>query len=52
MWDSAGVPLWQRNYYDHIIRNEEEHKRIFSYIETNPLNWTDDEENPAKLHEI
>jgi len=48
IWDSAGIPLWQRNYYDHIIRNEKEYERIYAYIEVNPLNWMDDEENPAR----
>jgi REP element-mobilizing transposase RayT len=49
IWDSAGIPLWQRNYYEHIIRNEEEHNRIHLYIESNPANWQDDDENPARL---
>ena len=40
--------IWQRNYYEHIIRNEEEHKRIYQYIESNPVQWSDDEENPAR----
>lgn len=31
--------LWQRNYYEHIIRNEKEYLRILEYIENNPLNW-------------
>lgn len=34
--------LWQRNYYDHIIRNEEEYLKIYEYIETNPLKWIED----------
>lgn len=41
-----GVPVWQRNYYEHIIRSEEEHNRIHLYIESNPANWTKDNENP------
>ncbi|TFH32270.1 MAG: hypothetical protein E4G99_12925 [Anaerolineales bacterium] len=48
IWDPAGIPLWQRNYYDHIIRNEEEYERIYAYIESNPVNWKDDNENPAR----
>ena len=40
--------IWQRNYYDHIIRNEDEYKRIFDYIGSNPVNWKDDDENPAR----
>ena len=38
--------LWQRNYYEHIIRNEEELNHIRHYIAENPLNWRTDEENP------
>ena len=44
--DSTGTPIWQRNFYEHIIRNEDEHERIHLYIESNPVNWMDDEENP------
>ena len=43
-----GQPLWQRNYYEHIIRNEEELNRIREYIQNNPLNWEMDEENPER----
>jgi REP element-mobilizing transposase RayT len=35
--------IWQRNYYEHIIRDDENYKRIVEYIETNPVNWEDDE---------
>jgi len=38
--------VWQRNVYEHIIRNEREWMRIRAYIETNPINWVKDEENP------
>lgn len=31
--------LWQRNYYEHIIRNENDFNRIYEYIENNPLKW-------------
>lgn len=34
-----GRSIWQRNYYDHIIRNEEDLYRIRAYIATNPLKW-------------
>ena len=40
---TPGVKLWQRDYYDRIIRNETELKRIRRYIIENPLNWTGDE---------
>ena len=40
-------PVWQRNYYEHIIRNEDELRRISNYIRTNPLRWALDRENPT-----
>jgi putative transposase len=43
--NTQGVPVWQRNYYEHIIRNEQEHERIYNYILSNPLNWENDDEN-------
>jgi len=46
-----GVPLWQRNYYEHIIRNEESLNRVREYIETNPLHWELDRENPHRKGE-
>ncbi len=42
----SGKPLWQRNYYEHVIRNEESLNRIREYIATNPLRWELDRENP------
>lgn len=35
--------LWQRNYYEHIIRDEEDYYRIVDYIENNPLRWNEDQ---------
>ena len=46
--DSAGIPIWQRNYYEHIIRNDDECNRIHLYIESNIDNWEDDDENLDK----
>jgi putative transposase len=40
-----GVPVWQRNYYDHIIRNELELDRVRQYIINNPQNWDTDKNN-------
>jgi REP element-mobilizing transposase RayT len=45
---TEGIPVWQRNYYEHIIRNESEMDRISRYIESNPSRWADDDENPMK----
>ena len=40
-------PVWQRNYFDHIIRNEETLNKIREYISANPRQWENDPENPA-----
>lgn len=45
---TPGSPVWQRNYYEHIIRNDEPLKRIRQYIATNPLCWAMDRENPDR----
>jgi len=37
--------VWQRNYYEHIIRNERELNRIREYVQNNPLRWQYDREN-------
>jgi putative transposase len=44
-WTPFNGKLWQRNYYEHIIRNEIELNRIREYIQNNPLNWGQDAEN-------
>jgi len=36
---TIGVKLWQRNYFEHIIRNEEEYYKICEYIENNHINY-------------
>ncbi len=48
---TPGLPVWQRNYYEHIIRNEEELNRIREYIHNNPLRWHLDRENPNRVGE-
>jgi REP element-mobilizing transposase RayT len=45
-WPPFRGRLWQRNYYEHIIRNEESLNRIREYIAANPLRWHLDRENP------
>ena len=40
-----GTPVWQRNYYERIIRDTAEHDRIARYIIDNPRNWKDDRFN-------
>ena len=42
----TGTKFWQRNYYEHVIRNETDLQNKTDYIESNPLLWDDDDENP------
>jgi hypothetical protein len=52
-WPSFPGKLWQRNYYEHIIRNENEMARIREYITNNPAQWALDRENPSvKINHI
>ena len=37
--------IWQRNYWDHIIRDENDYNKITEYILNNPLTWIDDKLN-------
>jgi REP element-mobilizing transposase RayT len=46
---TPGVLVWQRNYYEHVIRNENDMTRIRAYIADNPAGWADDENNPANI---
>ena len=39
--------VWQRDYYDHIIRDNDDWERIRAYILDNPANWSSDPENPV-----
>jgi putative transposase len=43
-------PLWQRNYYEHIIRSSQSLDQLRRYIQENPARWPSDEENPIILH--
>lgn len=48
-WDGFRGRVWQRNYYEHVIRNDASLQRIRAYIAANPENWADDHENPATV---
>jgi putative transposase len=48
-WPLFNSKLWQRNYYEHIIRNENALDRIRKYIIENPMKWAEDENNPANI---
>lgn len=41
-WSTFDYKLWQRNYYEHVIRNEISHLQITEYIKYNPAKWCDD----------
>ena len=43
---TPGTPVWQRNYYEHIIRNEADYNRIAEYVATNPRRWMEDSLHP------
>jgi REP element-mobilizing transposase RayT len=46
---NSGCPVWQRNFYERVIRNEHELARAREYIVNNPLKWELDQENPKNL---
>lgn len=48
-WLPVNGRLWQRNYYEHVIRTEDALNRIPQYILDNPARWAFDRENPQSL---
>jgi REP element-mobilizing transposase RayT len=50
--NQRGAVLWQRNYYEHIIRNDRELKDIRWYILNNPLNWQLDRDNTQNIRKL
>ena len=38
----AGFSVWQKGFYDHVIRNDNDYRDIWNYIEGNPGKWTED----------
>jgi putative transposase len=47
----TGTTIWQRNFYEHVIRDEPSLNRIREYIINNPLSWELDRENPERKGE-
>lgn len=45
--NNPGTTVWQRGFFEHVIRNEKELNTIRCYIEENPTNWCQDTNNPA-----
>jgi REP element-mobilizing transposase RayT len=48
---TQGAPVWQRNYHERIVRNDDDLDRICTYIINNPFNWESDDENPKKVRQ-
>lgn len=46
--DNPGAPVWQRNYYERVIRDDRELDGIRQYIADNPAKWAEDENHPAR----
>jgi len=46
---APGEPVWQRNYYEHVVRDEHALDRLRRYILENPIRWADDPDNPRRL---
>ena len=42
----AGIPVWQKSFYDRIVRNDFELESIQEYIRNNPAKWLEDRDNP------
>ena len=51
-WLRFDKRLWQRNYYERVIRNEREHQAVVDYIHANPSNWEKDQENLAQTNKL
>ncbi|HAF63211.1 MAG TPA: hypothetical protein DCK95_12930, partial [Anaerolineaceae bacterium] len=49
--NTPGAIVWQRNYWDHIIRDEKSLKNVRNYIINNPSQWGEDENNPRRKME-
>ena len=47
--NTPGVPVWQRNYYEHVIRDAQELDAVRHYISDNPAKWARDMDNPANM---
>lgn len=44
---SPGMKIWQRSYYERVLRSEDEWERVREYITLNPGRWQEDRENPT-----
>ena len=49
--NTLGTPVWQRNYYEHVVRDETDLNNIRQYVINNPVKWEEDKNNPRNLSE-
>jgi REP element-mobilizing transposase RayT len=52
IWSLPGMdhcPIWQRNYYEHIVRDDQDFINIWNYIDTNPQEWQEDQLHPSVM---
>lgn len=49
---TPGARLWQRGYYEHVLRNENDLRRAREYIVNNPARWSLDRENPVRTQRL
>ncbi|MBU1650655.1 transposase, partial [bacterium] len=49
LYGISGQKIWQRNFYERIIRDNSELDSVRKYIQDNPMKWLDDPENPANI---
>jgi REP element-mobilizing transposase RayT len=47
LWGTSGVPVWHRNYFERIVRDDRELDRVRRYIAANPARWDHDRANPT-----
>jgi REP element-mobilizing transposase RayT len=44
--NAPGAVVWQRNYFEHVIRDDDDYNRIAEYVENNPQCWMEDSLHP------
>ncbi len=44
--NTPGAAVWQRNYFEHVIRDDDDYNRITEYVENNPQRWMEDSLHP------
>ena len=47
----AGFPVWQKGFYDHVVRSSADYREIWAYIENNPAKWAEDKLNGSLTRE-